>query len=63
MACSCKVCGAPVDCGALMCERCDDEYSDVYNCEGGHCEVDLKTVAQRVRRIREERSKDSLKEL
>lgn len=53
MACSCKICGKPVDCGDVLCPICEDEYSDIYSCEGGHCKVSLKTVAQRIRRARE----------
>ncbi len=57
MACRCRVCGRPCDCGELMCPICDIDYADVYKCQDDHCDVDLKVLAQRIRRKREERSK------
>ena len=68
MPCSCRVCGRNVDCGELMCPTCEDEYSDVYGCPGGHCKIDLeklnkhgvnlRVLAQRIRRMRENLTKD-----
>lgn len=61
--CKCRVCGIPCECGDMLCPLCEDEYADVYGCTGEHCKidldklskhgVDLRTLAQRIRRMRE----------
>lgn len=56
MPCVCKICGKPADCGDMLCPVCDLDYSDeIYHCNEGHCDVNLKTIAQRIRRLRETR--------
>jgi len=53
--CVCRICGRPVDCGDLLCPLCEDEYADVYKCDDINCEIDLRKLAQRIRRIKEQK--------
>jgi len=54
MPCRCKICGRPVDCGDMLCPICDVDYSDeIYHCADGHCDVDLRKIAQRILRLLE----------
>jgi len=56
--CVCRICGEPTDCDELLCPRCEVDYSDeIYHCNGGHCDVDLNKISQRIRRIREAKEK------
>jgi hypothetical protein len=52
--CRCRICNEPTDCDELLCPRCEADYADeIYSCPDGHCHVDLNKIAQRIRRIRE----------
>ena len=43
MGCRCKICGRPIDCGDVVCPRCEEDNPTMAEllkpCNGDHCEV------------------------
>lgn len=52
-ACRCKVCGCPVDCGEVVCPRCEFTHPNELNqCSDGHCDIRLEEIKPNVYKFR-----------